>query len=216
KINRDLTMEIANKAKNEGIKQFIFMSTMNVYGMTTGVVTKDTPCNPKTAYGKSKLEAENLLLRLQDKKFNVSIIRPPMVYGPNTVGNYVSLSKLAKITPIFPNINNQRSMIYIDNLTEFIRLLVENKQQGLFFPQNEKLVSTVELVKEISATHEKYIYLTNLFNPLIKLMSSHSIIKKVFGNLEYDQELSNIFDDEGNKLNFQVASFVESVRQSEK
>src|SRR5699024_10168300 len=118
KINRDLTIEIANKAKNEGIKQFIFMSTMNVYGMTTGVITKDIPCSPKTAYGRSKLEAESLLLELQDEKFNVSIIRPPMVYGPNTVGNYVSLSKLAKITPIFPNINNQRSMIFINNLSE--------------------------------------------------------------------------------------------------
>src|SRR5699024_5691053 len=124
----------------------------------TGVITKDTSCNPKTAYGKSKLEAENLLLELQDEKFNISIVRPPMVYGPNTVGNYVSLSKLAKITPVFPNIDNQRSMIYIDNLSEFIRLLIKNSQKGILFPQNEEYVSTIDLVKEISSNHGKKIY----------------------------------------------------------
>src|SRR5699024_6455844 len=149
RVNRDLTIEIANKAKNEGIQQFIFMSTMNVYGVSTGVITKDTLCNPKTAYGKSKLEAENLLLELQDEKYNISIVRPPMVYGPNTVGNYVSLSKLAKITPIFPNIDNQRSMIYIDNLTEFLKLIIQGNSRGIFCPQNAQYVNVSSLVEKI-------------------------------------------------------------------
>lgn len=211
RVNRDLTIEIANKAKNEGIQQFIFMSTMNVYGVSTGIITKDTLCNPKTAYGKSKLEAENLLLELQDGKFNISIVRPPMVYGPNTVGNYVSLSKLAKVTPIFPNINNQRSMIYIDNLSEFIRLSIEDNIFGIYCPQNTEYVNVSDLVKKISEINKKKIYLSKVFNPIIKMFMNISVSQKVFGNLLYEKKLS-LFDE----YDYNVVSFDDSVYKSEK
>ncbi len=66
KVNRDLTIELANKAKNAGVKQFIFMSTLSVYGLVGAVgkevmINKDTLCRPNSFYGKSKLEAEQLL-----------------------------------------------------------------------------------------------------------------------------------------------------------
>lgn len=101
KVNRDLAIELATKAKNEGIKQFVQMSTMAVYGIEGQIgrvveIDVNTSCKPRSAYGKSKLEADYQLLNLKDKDFKVSIVRPPMVYGPNCVGNYVLLSKLVK------------------------------------------------------------------------------------------------------------------------
>ena len=209
KVNRDLTFEIAKKAKNDGVKQFIFMSTMNVYGVTSGVITEDTICKPKTSYGKSKLEAEKLIEGLQDNKFNIATIRPPMVYGPNTVGNYVRLSKLAKITPVFPNIKNKRSMIYIDNLSEFIRLIIDEKDLGIFHPQNENYVRTSYMVQLISEIHKETMFQTKLFNPIIRFMSNINVVNKVFGDLIYSKSLSQY------SKNYNYYNFYESIIETE-
>lgn len=123
-INRDLAVRTAEKAKREHVKQFVYVSTMAVYGKNSGVVTKDSPLAPKTNYGRSKLEAENLLQQLEDGQFKVCIIRPPMVYGPGCKGNFQTLIKLARRLPVFPRVDNRRSMIYIDNLCEFIKRCV--------------------------------------------------------------------------------------------
>lgn len=116
KVNRDLPIELATLAKKAGVAQFIFLSSMSVYGNNEEVITKSTKENPSTYYGKSKLAAENGLKKLADDSFNLLILRPPMVYGPNATGNYTRLSKLSKLTVAFPKINNNRSMIFIDNL----------------------------------------------------------------------------------------------------
>lgn len=81
KVNRDLTIEVARKAKKDKVKQFIFLSSMSVYGLEIGIINKDTIPNPNTNYGKSKLEAEEGLNKLAASDFNVVILRPPMVYG---------------------------------------------------------------------------------------------------------------------------------------
>lgn len=187
-VNRDLAYETAMKAKEAGAKQFIFMSSMSVYGLETGVITRNTIPNPKNAYGKSKYEAEILIKDLEDKTFKVAILRPPMVYGKKSKGNYQLLSNFAKKSPIFPNYQNKRSMIYIDNLSEYLKVLIDNESQGLFFPQNKEYVCTSEMVKCISAVHNKKIRMTKIFNPFINLFIEYSLIKKVFGNLIYEIE----------------------------
>lgn len=189
KVNRDLTYEVAYKAKNEGVSHFIFLSSMSVYGIETGAINRKTVPNPNSNYGKSKLEAEKLICSLNDKTFKISILRPPMIYGEGCKGNYVRLSKLAMISPIFPNIDNKRSMIYINNLSELIRLLINDKKDGLFFPQNNEYVRTSEMVKEIARAKGKKVKLINLFNPFIKMLNS-PIINKVFGDLYYEQNIS--------------------------
>ncbi len=113
---------------------------MGVYGTETGYITKDTVPTPKTPYAKSKYEAEQLLLEMNARDFNIVILRPPIVYGKDCVGNYPRLANMALKLPIFPNINNQRSMIYIDNLSEFIRLLIDHNVGGMYFPQNKEYV----------------------------------------------------------------------------
>ena len=190
-INRDLTIDVARKAKNSGVQQFIFLSSMSVYGIDSGVITKTTLPAPKTNYGRSKWEAELGLIKLQDENFKVSILRPPMVYGKGSKGNYPLLAKIAQILPVFPYVENERSVLYIDNLCEFVRLIIENCEQGIFYPQNSEYGNTAELVELIAQTHGKQIYLIKGLTPLLKFASFFvPAVNKAFGSLSYDKEIS--------------------------
>lgn len=213
KVNRDLTIEVAKKAKSEGIKQFIFMSSIIVYGDSTSskrVITKDTIPTPSNFYGNSKLQAEEGIRLLESEDFKVVIVRPPMIYGKGSKGNYPKLAKLAKITPVFPDIDNERSMLHIDNLCEFLKIMVDNVEYGLFFPQNKEYVKTSYLVKKIAEVHGKKIWTTKKFNTMIKRLSRFGIVNKVFGNLVYDKPLSKYGKDD-----YQIRNLTESIKQTE-
>lgn len=210
KVNRDLAFDTAKKAKTEGVEQFIFLSSMSVYGIDNGVIDKNSPLNPKSNYGNSKLQAEELIKTLGYNGFKIAIIRPPMIYGKGCKGNYPKLANLALKAPFFPDIKNKRSMIYIDNLCEFVRLLIEDCSSGLFFPQNEKYVCTSELVKTIAEAQGKKIRMTKLFNPLLKLISIN-IVNKVFGDLVYEKKMS----DSMNKQKYNFIDFKESISLTE-
>jgi len=191
KVNRDLTYELAKKAKVEGIKQFIFMSSMSVYGVKNGAIDNNTCLIPNSNYGKSKLQAEKLIEELNDDRFKVAILRPPMIYGKACKGNYRKLAEFATRTPFFPDIDNKRSMLYIDNLTEFIKMLIDDCKQGIFLPQNCEYVKTSEMVKLIASEHGNNICVTKLFNPVLRLLGIN-IINKVFGDLYYSNYDNNI------------------------
>ena len=132
RVNRDLAVETAQKAKADGVRQFVFLSSMSVYGMEEGCITRETVPNPKSNYGKSKLQAEEGLCALRDSAFAVAILRPPMVYGEGCKGNYQSLVKFAKKLPFFPDYSNKRSMLSIDGLSETVRGIVDSGADGLF------------------------------------------------------------------------------------
>src|SRR5690625_3798975 len=207
-VNRDLANEIATKAKKEKVKQFIFLSSMSVYGLNKGVIDKDTPLRPKSHYGKSKLQAEEEIQDLEDSSFKVAIVRPPMIYGEGCKGNYQRLRKLALKTPIFPDVKNKRSMIYIDNLSEFIKNLIDDSRQGVYCPQNKEYVNTSELVQIISKQHDKRILITKLFNPLLRIMQVE-MVNKVFGDLIY---IKSSFD---YRFSYHVNDFISSIEASE-
>lgn len=215
KINTDLTVETAKKAKADGVKQFIFMSSAIVYGDSapigkTKVITKDTPVNPANFYGDSKVQAEKGILPLNDDSFKVCVLRPPMIYGPGSKGNYPVLSKLARKLPVFPKVNNQRSMLYIENLAEFIRLMVENEEQGIFWPQNAEYSNTTDLVQMIAQAHGKKIAIIPGFTWALKIMShATGLVNKAFGSLSYDMELSRY------KQDYRIAPLDESIRRTE-
>lgn len=184
-VNRDLVVSLANEAKKKGIKQFIVLSSMSVFGKNIGVIEKDTKEHPVDDYGKSKLEADLILEKMNSENFKVCIVRPPMVYGKNCKGNYQLLRKFTFLSPIFPKINNQRSMIYIDNLSDFIRWLIEEEKSGIFYPQNDEYVSTSLLVKYISKHNKKRIFIFPFVKFLLLIIPSNRF-KKVFGDLIYD------------------------------
>lgn len=185
-INRDLVIKIAKAAKNAGVSQFILLSTMSVYGCTVGHIKKETPVNPINAYGKSKAEADAEIDKLASNDFKFCCLRPPMVYGKGCKGNYQSLRSFALKSPIFPSYSNQRSMIYIGNLCEFIKECIDQDKSGLFFPQNAEYVNTSEMVKQIAEVHGKKIGLTKAFNWAISI-ASLNVVKKVFGDLVYEK-----------------------------
>ncbi len=196
KINRDLAIEVAQKVKADGVRQFIFLSSMSIYGLLTGRITKYTPLKPKTHYGKSKLQAENGIVSLVDDSFKVCILRPPMIYGKCCKGNYLTLVKFAKKLKFFPYVKNERSMLYIENLCEFVRLIIANEESGVFFPQNREYTNTSRMVQMIAAANGKKLHLVHGFGWAVKFLGLFTkLVKKAFGNLTYDKEMSVYKDD---------------------
>lgn len=195
-VNTDLTIETAKKAKIDGVKQFIFMSSAIVYGEGAPIgkqkiITHETAPSPTNCYGDSKLQAEKGILSLQSDSFNVVVLRPPMIYGKGCKGNYQILVKLALKLPVFPYVKNERSMLYIENLCEFVRLMVDNDGHGIFWPQNAEYSNTSEMVKMIAEAHGKKIRLIKGFTWLLKIMSLFTgLVNKAFGSLTYDRKLS--------------------------
>ncbi|MGX1262641.1 nucleoside-diphosphate-sugar epimerase [Rossellomorea marisflavi] len=209
KVNRDLTYEIAKKAKSEGVKQFVFLSSIIVYGNQKKISLMTKP-KPRDFYGESKLQAEKKILELSSSIFNIAIIRPPMIYGKNSKGNYLKLSKLVKRTFVFPLIYNKRSLLHIDNLTEFLKHIIDNDDHGIFFPQNKEIVSTSELVATISNIKGKKIHLISFFNPIIRILQVRiNLFNKIFGDLYYDPEMSNY------KKNYHCRDFNQSILLTE-
>lgn len=195
-VNTDLTVALAQKAKKEGVKQFIFMSSAIVYGDSapigkSKVITRDTVPSPSNFYGESKLRAEEGIMPLNGDGFKVVVLRAPMIYGRGSKGNFAALEKYAKKFSLFPCVKNERSVLYIGNLVEFVRLMIENGESGTFWPQNAEYCNTSELVKKIGLANGKKIRLMKGLNGCLKILSHFSgLIDKAFGNLTYDVSLS--------------------------
>jgi len=186
KVNRDLTIETAIKAKKSGVKQFIFMSSMIVYNSKETKITLDTNPDPDNFYGLSKLQAENGIKSLQSDSFNVCILRPPMIYGPYSKGNFIRLVNLSKKLFLFPRFNNVRSFLYINNLVEYIKLYIDHDFKGVYFPQNSEYFCTSELYGIVRKFYNKKVYYINIFNFFIHLFrNKSSTLRKVFGDHFY-------------------------------
>ena len=215
KVNTQLPFEIAKLAKNNGVKQFVFISTMAVYGIDKSLnkdkccVDNNTELKPISLYGKSKLEAENLLKTLTDQNFKISIIRPPNVYGSGCKGNYIYLfKKLANLMSICPYAYTdiRQSMIYIDNLSELIRLILEKNCDGIYTPQDKHIPNTIDIITGIRKTYNKKTRYSKFLGILIKLFSKISIVNKIYGGVYYDSHISNHFNNK-----YQIDSFEEGL-----
>lgn len=224
KVNTDLAVEVCKKAKAEGVKEFIFMSSMIVYGDSAPfgvkkVVDEHTVPHPANFYGDSKLQADVAVRDLADDKFKVSVLRPPMIYGRGSKGNYPTLAKLAKKLPVFPDVDNERSMLHIDNLCEFlcqIMLVKEVKENAVvLIPQNAEWTKTSEMVREIGEVCGKKVRIVGILNPAVWLGSKvpgkiGGLVNKAFGNSAYKQNISAY---EG--IDYQKVDLKESIRRTE-
>lgn len=203
-VNTNLTIALAKKAKVDGVKEFIFMSSMIVYGDsapygTAKIIDEHTVPVATNFYGDSKLQADVALREMVDDGFKVIVIRPPMIYGKDSKGNYSVLSKLAKKMPVFPDVENERSMLYIDNLCEFlcqIMLVKEIKENSIvLIPQNLEWTRTSQMVKEIANIHGNNIKETSILAPAVLLGGKMpgkigNIVNKAFGNNCYAHAIS--------------------------
>ncbi len=235
RVNCDLAAATARKARAAGVGLFIYPSSIIVYGDSapygkSRMITRQTPVGNSHFYGHSKIRAEEELRRLESEPLSeekrhgpegealvgmqVAILRLPMVYGRGSRGNYPLLAKLADRLPFFPNVRNQRSMIYIENLCEFLRQCIEEGRGGLYFPQNPAYTSTSQMVREIAAAHGKKLLLLKVLNPLVALASRMPgrvgvLANKAFGSLTYDREMS------GDMEAYCLYSLEESIRRTE-
>ncbi|MDD8036638.1 MAG: sugar transferase [Thomasclavelia ramosa] len=215
-VNTDLTIDVASVAKKAKVKQFIFMSSMIVYsGCDTKHITKDTKPKAENFYGDSKLQADLKLQEMNDESFKVVVVRPPMIYGKGSKGNYPQLAKLATKLPIFPIVDNKRSMLHIDNLCEFIKLMIDNEESGVFSPQNAEYTNTSDMVQMIATIKNHNIIMIPGFKQVIKLMTKMNnkvgqLSSKAFGDSYYDMGMSTYKD------KYQVNSLLESIKLTER
>ncbi|MBQ7549652.1 MAG: NAD-dependent epimerase/dehydratase family protein [Clostridia bacterium] len=217
-VNTELPVKIARLAKESGVSQFVFLSTMGVYGVgktlsaSDSVIKSDTPLNAVGGYGGSKLEAEKQLRALEDDTFRLAIVRPPNVYGPGCGGNYIPLfRKLALMQFICPYAFTEirQSMLYIDNLSELVRLIVENSSSGVFLPQDDVAPNTVEMIHTIRSVFRKKTHDSGFLGWFVKVFRRLSIIQKIYGGVMYDTAVSGCFDNK-----YQIVSFKQGMQKT--
>ena len=132
------------------------------------------------------MQAEEEIFLLRDDKFKVCVLRPPMVYGDGCKGNYQTIVKLVKRFPIFPRVNNKRSLVHIDNLVAFVKQAIDEEYSGLYFPQDKEYVRTIDLAKDIAKRENKKIYFSFLLGFAVIIFRPFvGKLKKAFGNLIY-------------------------------
>lgn len=224
-VNTDLAVEVARKAKDEGVKEFIFMSSMIVYGDSAPygkkkVVDENTVPEPSNFYGNSKMQADMAVRDMATEDFKVIVIRPPMIYGKESKGNYRTLATLAKRLPLFPDVENNRSMLFIGNLCELlcqIMLVNEIKENAVvLIPQNKEWIKTSNMVREIGNAREKKVYITKCLDPFIFIASKvpgkiGTLVNKAFGNSCYEPSMSKI-----KGIEYQIYDFKKSILITER
>ncbi len=219
-INRDLAIETAKKARQDGVKQFIFMSSAIIYGDSAPygkvkTITKETEPQPSNFYGDSKWQADKGIRELADDNFTVTVLRPPMIYGKGSKGNYPTLAKMAKRLPVFPDVQNERSVLYIENLCELLCQVMIRGEGGIFWPQNTEYGRTCDIVKNIANVNEHKIVVSKAFNWIVWIAAHipgkvSQLANKAFGSLTYARELS-VCDFEYRKVDF-----VTSIKRTER
>ena len=216
KINTDLAVDVAKQCKKAGIKQFIFMSTASVYGDGAKIgrrriIDKNTLLTPTNIYGESKLKAEKAIQKLSTKNFKVVVLRPPMIYGKGCKGNYQTLRKIAIKLPIFPRVKNSRSLVYIENFSEFLKQSIDKELVGIYHPTNIEPVVTFKMVKEIAKNHSRKVLCIPFLSPFLILLSPViPQINKAFGGFEYSREITSV-----DAIDYQICSFEESIKETE-
>lgn len=216
RVNADMPIAIATMAKKSGVKQYVFMSTMGVYGvdkkLLPNVIDAYTPLLADDMYGKSKLMAEEGLAKLQDEHFNVACVRPPSVYGKGCRGGYISgFVSIVRMFPIIPRAykNVKQSFLYIDNLSELVHLIITNHLKGAFCPQDDKAVSANDLLQAIATGMGKKYRSSQVMGFFVRLISFMPIVKKAYGGIAYDKSLSDI-----EKMNYVVIPFEEGIKRT--
>jgi nucleoside-diphosphate-sugar epimerase len=198
RINWDLALEVADRAKINGVKHYIYLSTLKVFGNgnpSNNLRNEYSACFPDDSYGRSKYAAEKGLMSLADDKFAVSIIRPPLVYGVGVKANMLSLMKLLYYWPVLPfaGIDNRRKYIYTENLAGYIDRIIELRTTGVFITADSNAISTTELVRFISENMRKRTILFRLPKNLrifgVKFFPS--VFDRLYGSLEFDNSVTN-------------------------
>lgn len=195
-VNTELPTAVASTAKKAGVKHFVFLSSMSVFGKHKSITSWELIGNEnydsKTPYGQSKRQAELNLQELADDHFTVSIVRPPSVYGKGCKGSLFDIyTKLALATPIIPIAAQhvKQGMVHIDNLCACVCEIVFNCKGGTFHPQDADLLSVGEILCCIRAAHGKKSYPSHIAGKLLSLFRWSTLYMKFYGAVTYSENL---------------------------
>lgn len=222
-VNTDMPIYIAKRFKSlrgaEGLYgQYVYFSTMGVYDARKSlhgcVIDENTPMldEGNSMYGKSKLMAEISLSKLQNDTLNVAFVRPPSVYGKDCKGGYISgFKSIAKLLPVIPQAyaNARQSFIYIDNLCENVRIIIENNMAGKFCPQDDEIPNANRLLEVICEGIGKKYHSSKFLGLCLRLISFIPLINKAYGGISYSRQLSDI-----QNMNYVVVPFKEGMKKS--
>lgn len=222
-VNCDMPVQIASQFKSsrgsKGLKgQYIYFSTMGVYDagkkLAPSIVDENTPIliEGNSMYGKSKAMAEVELAKLKDGNFDVAFVRPPSVYGRGCKGGYITgFKKIAQMLPIIPRAyeNACQSFIYIDNLSECVRLIAENHLSGAFCPQDDEIPNANRLLEVICKGIGKKYRSSRLLGVCLRMVSFIPLVKKAYGGIEYSRKLSDIPG-----MDYVVVPFEEAMKRT--
>ncbi|MGX5913524.1 UDP-glucose 4-epimerase family protein [Aliidiomarina sp. Khilg15.8] len=196
--NTQGTLELASQAAAAGVQHFIFLSTIKVLGEETEPGTPynaDSPAQPRDPYGQSKYEAEQGLWKLSEATgMSVTVIRPPLVYGPGVGANFLKLyGWVEKGLPLpFGSLNNKRSMVAVQNLVSLIVTCVGNPSAcgKHFLVSDDDDVSTAELVRYMSRSMDKEAKLIAVPPVCLKTLGAitgkRDVIQRLCGSLQVD------------------------------
>ena len=177
-VNTEATIRLARQAAEDGVKRFIFISTIGVNGtMNNFPFTAFDEENPLDNYAISKYEAESGLRQVANKTgMEIVIIRPPLVYGKNAPGNFGTLLKVAEKNLPLPlgAINNQRSFVAIDNLVDLITTCIDHPDAAnqTFLVSDDEDISTSNLLKKLTLAAGKKPWLLPVPVSLLKFLAS--------------------------------------------
>jgi len=201
KVNTEGTLNLARQAVNAGVKRFIFISSIKVNGEMTSLdqpFRSDDNYLPTDPYGLSKYEAEQGLLTIAEETgMEVVIIRPPLIYGPNVKANFASMMKwVRKGMPLpFGAIHNQRSLVALDNLVDFITLCADRAKSPkaaneVFLISDGEDVSTTMLLRNVAKAFGKKPRLIPvpvwLMTLVAKFVGKGDVANRLFGSLQVD------------------------------
>jgi nucleoside-diphosphate-sugar epimerase len=175
-VNVAATRRLALQAACDGVRRFVFVSSIGVNGTRTGAkgYSEADPPQPHNAYSKSKLEAEQALFDVaRDTGLEVAVLRPPLVYGPDAPGNFRMLARwIARGWPLpFGAIDdNRRSVVFIENLTDAMLACAADARavNKVFLVADGEAVSTAQLVRAMAAAMRRPLRLWHVPKPLLE------------------------------------------------
>ncbi len=181
------------------VKKFIFVSTVGVYGKDHSdfKLYVNSPTDPQSPYALSKLEAERFLLSQLNNGPIISIVRLPLIYGPNAPGNVMLLSKLIKTFKIMPfaGFQNKRSIIKVCSVCNILKQMCEdlNLHSGLHLLAEKIPISTQQLIEYITNDSSLYVRCIPVPKLLIKTVlftiQKKSIFEKICGDLVFESTI---------------------------
>lgn len=197
-VNIAGTLHLARSAARAGVRQFVFVSTVLVHGRSNDgrpPFSEDDVLTPRGLYGMSKAAAEaGLKTLVRDAEMNVSVIRPPLVYGAGAKGNFALLARaVERGLPLpFGAIRNHRAFLAVQNLSSFIqRRLVHHDPSNrfeVFLVADTEQVSTPEFVERLARAADKPPRLLRisprLLGSMLSMMGRQDTHDSLLGSLE--------------------------------